>query len=348
MAQGKERSGSRIREITSLATQLIRLQEEQEPENSERWGFNDGGAGNEHFKIQQAAIWVATSVDFSKDHATFQQYSKQHQNLLLRCLVIFQTLDGAVIDSVATKMFLLAPNLSMKLPYTIQIYMEAVHSQSYDLQLRALVKDDRERTRLLKEADGHEWITRYINYDKKHILESNDDEIYMLTAQASLEGIGFIALFSIIFYFKYHPELKDIEGITASNTYIARDESAHRDYAVYRIKELLKTYSAEEISIVMQRIQALVIELVEVVESAIPTLLPEDLADLTQQQLIDNTRYTADLLLEDIGLPRYYNAPLALEYMRNLSTSRKTNMYERETTEYSHNNIHDPTDADDF
>lgn len=348
MEKGAERAKNRAREIATLTTRLIELQEEQEPEDSERWGFNDGGDGNKFFKLQQSMLWVPTETNFSNDFSIYQTYNEKQQNLLKRCLTIFLTLDGAVIDSVATKMFLMAKTLSLKLPYIAQMYMESIHSQSYDLQLRAIVPDEKEREKLLKEADSEVWISRYTDYDRKHILYSNEDEIFMLAAQAALEGVGFIALFAIIFYFKKHPVLKDVKGITSSNTLIARDESTHRDYAVYRVKKLYSEYSAEELPKVKEKIKEIVMELVEVVEKAIPTLLPEDFEDLTQQQLIDFTRYTADYLLYDMDLEKVYNAPMSLPYMETLGNEVKTNFYERDTNEYTRGDIHDTTDADDF
>jgi len=340
---------TRDHEISLLINRLLEIQSE-DLTNSERWGFNEEKDVEEHdyFKLQQKLLWVPTEINFKDDYTRFNMLTKEQKEPLLRCLVVFQTLDGAVVDSVCQKMQFTARTLSEKLPYLAQIFMEALHSQSYDLQLRAIVPDEIKRMKYLKRADSEEWILRYSQFSDKHIAKSNQDLIYQLTAQAALEGVGFIALFAIIFYYKTHPIIQDIPGITGSNELISRDEAAHRDYAVHRVKKFLTKYPEEELPSVIDRITEIVKELVDIIEYAIPTLLPNEFSDLKRIDLIDYTRFTADNLLLDMGLPLVYKSRMSLPYMLTIGGANKSNFYERDTTAYTRGDMYDEEDKNDW
>lgn len=343
-----ERAGhnrERDLKLSSLINEILEIQTDQ-IETSERWGFceeNDKEA-HEFYKLQQESLWVPTETNFGDDLTRFNLLTEEQKVPLMNCLVIFQILDGTVIDCICLKFLLMGQTISQKLPYIAQLNGEAIHSQSYDLQLRAIVPDEQERLRLLDRANSEDWIVKYSDFGDRHIVKSNRDLIYQLTAQASLEGLGFIALFAVIFYYRTHSIINDIPGITSSNAFISRDETLHRNYAVVRVKNLLKTYSEEELPEVINNIAEIVKELVDIIEKAVPTILPKNFDDLTQDDLIEYSKFTADTLLEDMGLPKVYNARMSLPYMLMIGGADKGNYYEVSIDSYKRGDTYKETE----
>jgi len=307
------------------------LQVKKEVLNSDRWAIFESSDPEAYlsYKEQESAFWVPEEVTFSQDERNFGQLTEEQKIPLIKCLVVFQTLDGAVIDQFVLKLIAQTETITEKLPYVRQLTAEATHAESYKLQLEAIVRDSVEREKLIRSIDSEEWIQNYRNFISKYMDNPFEELINQLIVQAFLEGVGFSAFFAVIFWYKQMPFALDIPGITESNEFIIREEGMHRDYAILRINRL-KTPDLEE------RLKKISDELISIIEKALPTILPVDLPQLTKKSLLDYCRYVSDGNFIDLGYPEYYNVDNPLTYMETIGSASKSNFFERGTTTYSH------------
>jgi ribonucleotide reductase beta subunit family protein with ferritin-like domain len=278
--------------------------------------------------------------------------TEKYRNPAIKSVTAFQTLDGAVIDRGVLKRINNAPNLMEQLPYIKQLNAEATHSESYRMQLDALVPDPNEREKLLRSIDSEPWLQRYGDFMKKYDNEedsqdsknpelksqdSKNPEIIELIAQALIEGGAFAGLFKVIFFYKYSPTAKDLPGVTQSNDLIIREESVHRDYAICRFKRLLK--KELDPGDIQQRTIEMTDELMDIIVQAVPFIVEEDLPGLTQKDVINFSKFVADHLLVGMGYPKHYGVGEA-GYMSMIGGAEQSNYYEVDTTAYQKGDLY--------
>ena len=307
---------------------------------SDKWGFFPelDPESYRYFKIQDKLNWKATEINFSKDYTNLMQMPKEYRTPALKSVTAFQIFDGAVIDQGILRRISEAPTLMERIPYIKQLDAEVTHSESYRLQLDALVPDPEEREKLLRAVDSEPWIKRYGDFTQKYGDESPSiPEILKLVAQAFVEGAAFAGLFKVIFFYKYSPNAKDLPGVTQSNDSIIREESVHRDYAIFRFKRLLKNESDPEY--IHKKVIEILEELMDIICFAVPFIVEEDLPGLTQQDVINFSKFVSDHLLVGMGYSKHYNVGEA-GYMSMIGGAEQTNYYEVDTTAYQKGDTH--------
>ena len=283
------------------------------------------------YKDQESALWVPGEIPFNGDYVQFTKLDENQKTPLVKCLVIFQTLDGAVIDKFVLKQILNAQTLTEKMPYIRQLVAEATHAESYKFQLEAIVPNSVEREKLIRSVDSEAWIQMYSNFVEKYMDDETVGDLIQLLVQAFLEGVGFSAFFAVIFWYKCCPHAHDVPGITSSNDLIAREEGLHRDWAITRVKRLI----GEDRENFLKLVKTISDEIIEIISESLPTILPVDLPGLTKKSLLDYAKYTADGIFLDLDLDEYYGLDNPLAYMDTIGGVKKTNFFERATTEYS-------------
>lgn len=286
------------------------------------------------YKDQEATQWVPSEIRFDEDYRAFLRLTPEQQTPLLKSLVIFQTLDGAVIDEFVLKQIELSPTLTEKLPYIRQLVAEATHAESYKFQLEAIVPDSVEREKLIRAIDSEKWIQNYRDYIVKYMDNPNEDPVIQLVVQAFLEGVGFSALFAIIFWYKQLPYAVDVPGITVSNEWISREEALHKEWAEKRSVRLLKNHPEPEQ--IKKRIENVSDELISIIEEALPTIVPIDLPGMSKVELLEYAKFTADGIFLNLGYDEYYAVDNPLKYMETIGAPNKANFYERVVSAYTH------------
>ena len=253
--------------------------------------------------------------------------------------------------------------------YGIQIMIENIHNETYSLMIENLIKDKKEKERLLDSIKTMPGVSKLYNWAQRWIKRTPEDELkdnpilqsYLdegapmetveelatiwcyakcMVAFACVEGIMFSGMFAIIFWLK---ERGILPGLTFSNELISRDEGLHRDFACLLYSMFAYKPPNEQILEIVQ-------EAVEYEQELISGCM-DRLRGLNRQDMKRYIEFVADNLLMNLGLPKHYKVTNPFEFMEKISFSGITNFFEKRVGEYGlggfEEGSHEPIAIDD-
>lgn len=278
-----------------------------------------------------ASFWTVEELDFSNDIAEFEKMSESERIFIKQILAFFASADGIVIENLVENFCSEVQLPEARYFYSYQSFNEQIHAETYAKLLEVYAGNS--VAELLEEARNSPAVQAKTNFAKKHFdipkeLEPDKYKNFAkrLVAFSCVEGINFSSSFCGIYWIKENYECR---ALTLSNEFISRDEGLHRNFAVMLYNKFLHNLSDEEIiSIVKDSVH---VEEIWVRQSA----LPERLVGMNQDLMVQYVKYTADILLHDLGVKPYYNLTNPFKFMDQISVGSKTNFFERRVSEYA-------------
>lgn len=288
------------------------------------------------YKKQLACFWVVDEIDLSKDREVFETLSSDEQHFIKSILAFFAASDGIVMENIVGR-FLEEVKLSeARACYSIQCFMENIHSETYSLLIDSYITDPVEKDKLFNAVSNYPAIELKANWAMKWIGDRKRSYGSRLVAFACVEGIQFSGAFCSIYWIKKR-NIK-LDGLTFSNELISRDESLHVDTAVCLFHKLLKKPS--EI-----KIKEIIKEAVDIEKHFILEALPCRLLGMNEKLMSQYIEFVADRLCSQLGIKKIYNSENPFDFMEAISLESKTNFFESRVSEYALTTT-DKTDQD--
>lgn len=331
--------------VKTFAKKIITRKQKQTKE-SDRLGLYpilDPISWNKYSE-QRAMLWPASEIRFETDRVQFNDPKKitpRQRELFSKIIGFFMPADGAIIENVMT-LFAEVESVEESFYFLTQMYIESQHAEGYNNAARELFVDSNEFLsvkRMVDESVPHakkiEFIQRYTNSDESRLLR--------MAASACMEGIFFMGLFPIIFYFIKKDLLPNFMKL---NEQIFKDESLHCDFYCEKVQEVIsKSESSQE----RGNILSIVKEAVEIEQEFIRYLLDQPVIDevtdktigLTAENICKFVEMTADSIAVRFGMEKIYNTVTELSWTEGSVMALKTNKYEKEVTTYAHTSISD-------
>lgn len=283
------------------------------------------------YKRALACFWVAESIDLATDYAGFEKLSDDEKNFILMVLAFFAGSDGIVLENLAGHFCVEVQLPEARLFYGLQAAIENIHAETYIELLRVYERDNAKREQLFRAIDEipavrakAEWAMRWMNSD----LPFGE----RLIAFAAVEGILFSSSFAAIFYFRKRGIA--LPGLYQSNTYIARDEGMHCEFACLLHRTLQPHNRCEP-----KKIAEIVRSAVVVEEQFVRAALAKPILGMNADIMIQYVRFVADVLLQMLGCAKAFDVENPLPFMESISMTTKVNFFERRVTEYSLANV---------
>jgi ribonucleotide reductase beta subunit family protein with ferritin-like domain len=275
------------------------------------------------YKKQLDCFWRVEEVDLSKDLVSWNTLNTDEQHFISMILAFFAASDGIVMENLACKFMLDVQDSESRAFYSVQIFIENIHSEMYSLLIDKYILDKTKKNQLFHAIEEFDCVKKKADWALKWI--SNEDYNKRLVAFACVEGIFFSGAFCSIYWLKSR---KLMPGLTFSNELISRDEALHTEFAVLLYSKLETKLSTEEIHIIVG--DAVSIE-VEFITDALPCKLIGMNAVLMKQYI----EYVADRLLVQLGYTKLYHSSNPFSFMEMISIEGKTNFFEKRVGEYS-------------
>lgn len=278
------------------------------------------------YKKQLGCFWTTDEIDMSKDRNVFETLTKDEQHFIKSILAFFAASDGIVMENIVGR-FLEEVKLSeARACYSIQTFIEQIHSETYSLLIDTIVKENEEKDKLFdavknfpaikKKAD---WATKWIG-DRKRSYGSR------LVAFACVEGIQFSGAFCAIYWLKKRGV--GMDGLTFSNELISRDEALHVETAICLYHKLEKKPSVSKITEIIK-------EAVEIEKHFICEALPCRLLGMNEKMMSEYIEFVADRLCSQLQIKKIYNTTNPFEWMESISIEGKTNFFEKRVSDYA-------------
>jgi ribonucleoside-diphosphate reductase subunit M2 len=184
------------------------------------------------YKEQQQVIWSAEEIDFSQDDRDWKTMDKETKDFLLMIIAFFAGSDMLVIDNCMDQFISEVTVAECKSFYSLQAFIEVVHSETYSLMLTKFIDKTQNKEHLLNgikyipsiEAKAI-WVQQYMNKIKPF-----EERLLVFII---FEGLLFSASFCAFYWLRTK---KLCPGLTFSNELIARDEGLHARFGVEMYK----------------------------------------------------------------------------------------------------------------
>lgn len=278
------------------------------------------------YKNQLACIWTTEELDLSQDSADFAKLNDDEQYFIKNIIAFFAASDGIVNENLCERFANEVQYFEARAFYHFQMAMEDIHSETYALLIETYVKDQEEKTHLLNAISTIPIIKKKADWAFNWIKDGDTNFATRLVAFAIIEGVFFSGSFCSIYWIKKRGLMP---GLTFSNELISRDEGLHTNFAALLYRNHIDDKLTEEKVHSMFR-EGIDIELEFICES-----LPVDLIGMNSALMSEYVKFTADLLLVDLGYSPLYGARQPFDWMDLIALEGKTNFFERRVGEYS-------------
>lgn len=278
------------------------------------------------YRKQVECFWDVTEIDMSKDREVFEKLSKGEQHFIKHILAFFAASDGVVMENLVGR-FLEEVKLSeARACYSIQTFMENVHSHTYSLLIDTIVREKEEKDKLFNAVHNFPAIKMKADWAMKWIGDRKRSYGSRLVAFACVEGIQFSGAFCAIYWLKKRGIA--MNGLTFSNELISRDEGLHVEVAVCLYHKLQKKPSLEKLKEIIK-------EAVEIEKHFICEALPCRLLGMNEKMMSNYIEFVADRLCIQLQIKKIFNTSNPFDFMEAISIEGKTNFFEKRVSDYA-------------
>lgn len=279
------------------------------------------------YKQHQACYWTAEEIDLGKDLADWlYKLNDDERYFVSNILAFFANSDAIVAENLAERFLRDTTMAEAKSFYALQLFMEIIHNETYNLLIDTYIRDKDEKKKLFNAIENVDCIKKKGEWMMKWIV-SNESYPTRLVAFAIVEGIFFSGAFAAIFWLKKRGLLP---GLAFSNELISRDEGLHTKFACM----MYNNYVEEKDKLAPEKIVQIFKEAVELEMEFFNDSLPVDLIGMNAKSMNEYVQYVADHLLEELNYDKIYNVLNPFDFMTSISLEGKTNFFEKRVSEY--------------
>ena len=276
------------------------------------------------YKQHSAVTWFAEEVDLSKDMAQWEKLSDGERHFIKHVLAFFAGSDGIVMENLAVRFMREVQWPEAKLFYSVQNFMEGVHSETYSLLIDTYITDPQEKTTLFQAIKTIPCVQKKADWALAWIDNKDASFATRLVGFAAVEGIFFSGAFCAIFWLKQRGLMP---GLTVSNEFIARDEGLHTEFACLLYTKLNNKLSKKEVHKIIR-------DAVKIEKQFITKSLPCELIGMNAKMMCQYIEFVADRLLIQLGYPKAYSAANPFSFMETISLENKDNFFEKKVSTY--------------
>lgn len=278
----------------------------------------------EMFQKHRKAIWMESEIDLVEDKKDWVKLSKNEQHFIKNVLAFFAGSDGIVLENLGMRFLNEIQIPEARCFYSIQMFMETIHSIMYAQLLDTYIDNAKEKDHLFRAIDTIPSVQQKAQWAQKWI-GSTESFATRLVAFACVEGVFFSGSFCCIYWLK---EKGILQGLTKSNDFISRDESIHTDFAalLYRVHVQNKLSDAT--------IHEIFQEAVTIEKSFILDSLPCSLLGMNAELMSTYIEFVADRLLVQLGHSKLWNVTQPFGFMDRICFDSKDNFFEGRVTSY--------------
>ena len=283
----------------------------------------------EAFQTHRKALWFEHEVDLVPDLQHWKLLNDNEKYFIKNVLAFFAASDGIVMENLGVRFFDEIQIPEARAFYSIQMFMENIHSIMYSQLIDTYITDLKEKDRLFHAIETMPCIKQKSEWAIKWI-KSSKNFATRLIAFAAVEGIFFSGSFCCIYWLN---ERGIMPGLCKSNEFIARDEGMHTDFACM----LYTNYISNKLT--DNEIHTIINEAVEIETEFITESLPCNLLGMNAELMKQYIKFVANRLVIQFGHSEIYkDCKQPFGFMDRICLDGKTNFFESRVSEYQMDN----------
>jgi ribonucleoside-diphosphate reductase beta chain len=277
------------------------------------------------YKNHVAVFWTPEEIDLAKDMKDWIKLNANEQMFIKNVLGFFAGSDGIIQENLAARFMNEIQLAEARQFYSVQLMMEAIHSETYSLLIDTYVDDKEEKAKLFKAIQTIPCVKQKAEWAQKWIESRDENFATRLVAFAVVEGIFFSGSFCAIYWLK---ERGLMPGLTTSNEFIARDEGLHTDFACALYEEI-------ERKLPKVKVHKIIREAVKIEKQFITESLPCHLVGMNDKLMADYIEFVADRLSTQLGYGKIWGTANPFDFMERIALEGKDNFFEKRVSTYA-------------
>jgi ribonucleoside-diphosphate reductase beta chain len=323
------------------------------------------------YQDHAATVWFVEEIRLTDDLVDWNtRLNDNERHFIKNILAFFAASDGIVNENLVLNFYNEVQIPEARQFYSIQMMIEAIHSQQYAVLIDTYVIDTDEKNRLFSAVETipavkkkAEWAIQWIeegstlqqtlpenylqNYkeiqklitnleDKEHLLES----LQFLTKERpsfAQRLLAFVCVEGIFFsgsfcaiYWLKNRGL--MPGLCTANQFISRDENMHAEFAIELYKMLEHRIDQETVHKIFK-------DAVQIEKQFITESLPVSLIGMNCNLMSTYIEYVADRWLQLLNYDKIYNSQNPFIFMEMISVNAKENFFELNVSNYNKANV---------
>jgi ribonucleoside-diphosphate reductase beta chain len=290
------------------------------------------------YKHHVSVFWTPEEIDLAKDMKDWVRLNDNERHFIKNILAFFAGSDGIVQENIGARFMNEIQLTEARQFYSVQLMMEAIHSETYSLLIDTYIEDKTEKDHLFRAIHTIPCIKGKADWAQKWITSQDENFATRLIAFAVVEGIFFSGSFCAIYWLK---ERGLMPGLTTSNEFIARDEGLHTDFACALYEEI-------EQKVPKSKVHKIIREAVKIEKQFITESLPCHLVGMNDKLMADYIEFVADRLSSQLGYGKIYSTANPFDFMERISLEGKDNFFEKRVTTYAKSGVGKTADEMSF
>jgi ribonucleoside-diphosphate reductase beta chain len=284
------------------------------------------------FKKHERAIWHAEELDYHADKEDYVKLTNDEKFFIENILAFFAGADGIVMENLMSNFSKEIQWPEVRAFYSIQGFMEQVHSETYSLLIDTYISDSKKKEKLFKAIDEIPCVKRKAEWALKWMDPKTASFAERLVAFAVVEGIFFSGSFCAIFWLKSRGIM--CKALGKSNEFISRDENLHCELAILLYNKLKHKLTKDRIYEIFK--EAIEIETNFIIES-----IPCKLVGMNSNLMTKYIKYVSSFWMHQLlttsgkHCPKLYNVKNPFPFMDMIGIDGKSNFFEQRPTEYA-------------
>lgn len=279
----------------------------------------------ELYKKHVSVFWTVEELTLDRDRKDWVKLNENEQMFIKNVLAFFAGSDGIVQENLAARFMNEIQLAEARQFYSIQLMMEACHSEMYSLLIDTYIEDKEEKAKLFRAIETIPCVKQKAEWAQKWISSREENFATRLIAFAIVEGIFFSGSFCAIYWLK---ERGLMPGLTTSNEFIARDEGLHTDFACALYEEIQN-------KLPKTKVHKIIREAVKIEKQFITESLPCHLVGMNDKLMADYIEFVADRLSTQLGYGKIYGTANPFDFMERIALEGKDNFFEKRVTSYA-------------
>ena len=283
------------------------------------------------YKEHLKTFWTVEEVPLSDDLSDWNNKLNDNERFFIKnVLAFFAASDGIVNENLVLNFYKDIELAEARQFYSVQMMIEAIHSEQYSLLIDTYIHDSNEKAKLFNAIDTIPAVKRKAEWAMKWM---NKDEIFeqRLLCFIIVEGIFFSGSFCAIYYMNSRGLLP---GLSLSNQFIARDEALHCTFGI-ELYNMLNEHERLSEKVVHDIFK----EAIEIENEFITESLPVSLLGMNSTLMSQYIKYVADRWLKMLNYNTLFNVEQPFGFMELISLQGKSNFFETRVSEYQRSGV---------
>jgi len=286
--------------------------------------------------------WFPHEIALKEDLEDFSKMTEDERHAVKFLMAFFNPAELIVNRSIALGIYPYLKSPECHLYLAKQMWEEANHCVAFEYVLETFPFDREKIFNLHLEVPTMKAKEDYINKYMKRMTEETLDITTtdgkkdflrnLVATNIVMEGIWFYSGFMVALSFRQRNQLRNFGSMI---NWVLRDESLHLQFGINLIHNILEENPELLTEEFAAEIRAIIIEGVNLEVAYNRDLFPNGILGLNTDYVNQYVMYVTDRRLEELGLPKYYNATNPAKWMSGATdVFELVNFFEAQNTNY--------------